>query len=72
MKTSYAVKWHEPDGRAYVGRLELGPRALHLVGDAGGARVDRQIGYDELHKAVWKRHKIREVRRGRCRVVCSS
>jgi len=48
MKTSYAVKWHEPDGQDYVGRLELGPRALHLVGDAGGARVDRQIGYDEL------------------------
>ena len=48
MKTSYAVKWDEPDGRAYVGRLELGPRALHLVGDAGGARVVRQIGYDEL------------------------
>lgn len=48
MKTSYAVKWREPDGQAYVGRLELGPRALHLVGDAGGARVDRQIGYDEL------------------------
>jgi len=48
MKTSYAVKWHEPDGQDYVGRLELGPRVLHLVGDAGGARVDRQIGYDEL------------------------
>ena len=48
MKTSYAVKWREPGGEAYVGRLELGPRALRLVGDAGGARVDRRIGYDEL------------------------
>jgi len=48
MKSSYAVKWREPGGKAYVGRLELGPRALHLVGDAGGARVDRRIGYDEL------------------------
>lgn len=48
METSYAVKWREPGGESYVGRLELGPRALHLVGDAGGAGVDRQIGYDEL------------------------
>jgi len=48
MKTSYAVKWREPDGRSYVGRLELGPRALHLVGGVGVASVDRQIGYDEL------------------------
>lgn len=48
METSYAVKWREPGGESYVGRLELGPRALHLVGDAGGVRVDRQIGYDEL------------------------
>lgn len=48
MNTSYAVKWREPDGQAFVGRLELGPRALHLVGDAGGTQVDRQIGYDEL------------------------
>ncbi len=48
MKTSYAVKWREPDGQTYVGRLELGRRALHLVGDTGGAGVDRQIGYEEL------------------------
>lgn len=45
MRTSYAVKWREPAGEAYVGRLELGPCALHLVGGAG---VDRRIGYDEL------------------------
>lgn len=48
MKTSYAVEWQEPDGQAYVGRLELGPRALHLVGNSGDVNVDRQIGYDEL------------------------
>ena len=48
MNTSYAVRWREPDGQAYVGRLELGPRALRLVGAAGGTQVDRQIGYDEL------------------------
>lgn len=48
MKTSYSVTWREPGGEAYVGRLEFGPRALHLVGDADGARVDRRIGYDEL------------------------
>lgn len=48
MKTSYAVKWHEPDGHAYVGRLELGARTLHLVGAGNGVKVDRQIGYDEL------------------------
>lgn len=48
MKSSYSVKWREPDGQAYVGRLELGARALHLVGDAGGVKADRRIGYDEL------------------------
>ncbi len=50
MKTSYAIKWREPDGQAYVGRLELGPRALHLVGDGANSTgaVDRQIRYEEL------------------------
>jgi hypothetical protein len=48
MKSSYAVKWREPGGEAYTGRLELRPRALHLVGAGGGASVDRQIGYAEL------------------------
>lgn len=48
MKTSYAVKWREPGGAAYVGRLELRPRALHLVGAGAGASVHRQIGYAEL------------------------
>jgi hypothetical protein len=38
----------KPDGNAYVGRLELGGRALRLVGDGCGRAGDRQIGYDEL------------------------
>jgi len=49
MNTTYAVKWREPDGSTYVGRLALGPRALRLEGRAsGGPVVDRQIGYEEL------------------------
>src|SRR5438552_14877029 len=48
MKTSYAVKWREAEGPAYVGRLELGPRALRLVGGGGGRAVERQLGYGEL------------------------
>lgn len=49
MNTTYAVKWREPDGSTYVGRLALGPRALRLEGRAsGGPAVDRQIGYEEL------------------------
>ena len=49
MKITYAVKWREPDGRTYVGRLALGPRTLHLEGRGPqGPVVDRQIGYDEV------------------------
>src|SRR2546421_11893458 len=48
MRTSYAVKWREPDGQTYIGRLELGPRAIHLVGDGDRGSVERQIGYEEL------------------------
>ena len=49
--TTYAVKWREPDGQTFIGRLALGPRTLRLVGrtpGAGGPTVDRQIGYAEL------------------------
>jgi hypothetical protein len=49
--TTYAVKWREPDGQTFVGRLALGPRAIRLVGRGRGAEgpaVDRRIGYDEL------------------------
>jgi hypothetical protein len=49
VKITYAVKWREPDGRTYVGRLALGPRALHLDGRGPqGPVVDRRIGYDEV------------------------
>jgi hypothetical protein len=49
MNTTYAVKWREPDGSTYVGRLALGPRALWLEGRASdGPVVDRHIGYEEV------------------------
>ena len=49
--TTYAVKWREPDGQTFIGRLALGHRTLRLVGRSPGAHgptVDRQIGYAEL------------------------
>ena len=49
--TTYAVKWREPDGQTFVGRLAFDPRAIRLVGrgrGAEGAPVERRIGYDEL------------------------
>jgi hypothetical protein len=49
--TTYAVKWREPDGQTFVGRLALGPRALHLEGRRRGAEgpaVNRRFGYEEL------------------------
>jgi hypothetical protein len=49
VSTTYAVKWREPDGRTYLGRLSLGTRALGLEGRrSGGPSVDRQIGYGEI------------------------
>jgi hypothetical protein len=48
---TYAVKWREPDGQTFIGRLALGPRTLRLVGRRPGAEgptVDREIGYTEL------------------------
>lgn len=49
--TTYAVKWREPDGQTFIGRLALGPRALRLEGRRRGAEgpaVERQFGYEEL------------------------
>ena len=49
--TTYAVRWREPDGQTFIGRLALGPRTLRLVGrtpGADGQAVERQIGYAEL------------------------
>jgi hypothetical protein len=49
VKTTYAVKWREPDGQTYVGSLALGPRTLRLEGRGpDGPAVDRQIGYEEV------------------------
>ena len=50
--TTYAVKWREPDGQTFVGRLVLGPRALRLDGrrrGVDGPPVERRFGYAELH-----------------------
>lgn len=56
VKTGYAVKWREQDGREYLGLLTLGPAILHLEGRGGeGPIVERQLARDEL----------REVRIGR-------
>lgn len=49
--TTYAVKWREPDGQTFIGRLALGPRAFRLVGrrrGADGPAVNRRVGYEEL------------------------
>ena len=49
MKTTYAVKWREPDGQTYLGRLALGLRTLDLAGrQRDGPAVHRQIAYEEL------------------------
>ena len=49
MKTTYAVKWREPDGQTYLGRLTLGARTLGLEGRRpDGPAVARQIGYEEI------------------------
>lgn len=49
MKTTYAVKWREPDGQIYVGSLALEPRKMRLEGRGlDGPLVDHQIGYEEV------------------------
>lgn len=48
MRTSYAVKWSEPNGGVYTGRLELLPKAFLLEGRNGSGPVTRQIDYEEL------------------------
>jgi hypothetical protein len=49
VRTTYAVKWREPDGQTFVGRLGFGPRTLRLEGrHPDGPVIDRQIGYEEL------------------------
>jgi hypothetical protein len=48
---TYAVKWREPDGQTFIGRLSLGPRTLLLDGRRRGVdepAVNRQFGYQGL------------------------
>ena len=48
---TYAVKWREPDGQRFVGRLSFGAAELRLDGRTpgpDGRAVTRQFGYDEL------------------------
>ena len=46
---TYAVKWREPGGQTYLGRLALGARALDLDGrQRDGPAVNRQIAYEEI------------------------
>jgi hypothetical protein len=49
--TTYAVKWREPGGETFIGRLAFGPHALGLDGRRSGANdppVYRRLRYDEL------------------------
>jgi hypothetical protein len=48
MHTSYAIKWQEPGGHVYNGRLELAPQSLRLSGHEGPEAVEREIGYADL------------------------
>lgn len=49
MRTTYAVKWREPDGQTFLGSLSLNARTLSLEGrSAAGPAVSRQIGYQEI------------------------
>lgn len=48
---TYAVKWREPSGQTFIGRLAFDPRTLRLDGRRSGANeppVNRQLRYDEL------------------------
>jgi hypothetical protein len=50
MKTSYAVKWREPGGHTYLGKLEFGPKSVVLEGRNGDERgVRRTIAFEELN-----------------------
>jgi len=49
MEASYAVKWREPGGRTFLGRLELAPPGLVLEGRNGGeAAVRRTIDVEDV------------------------
>ena len=49
--TTYAIKWREPSGQTFIGRLAFGARTLRLDGRRSGANeppVYRHLRYDEL------------------------
>ncbi|MCW2976803.1 MAG: hypothetical protein JWM06_2084 [Actinomycetia bacterium] len=49
MKTTYAVKWREPSGHTFLGRLEFSEEALVLEGRNGSeGAVVRTIAVQEL------------------------
>jgi hypothetical protein len=49
VKASYAVKWREPSGHTYLGKLEFEPSSLVLEGRNGDERgVRRTIAFGEL------------------------
>jgi hypothetical protein len=49
MTPSYAVKWREPDGHVYVGKLQFEPHALALEGrNSGEGTVRRTIDFAAL------------------------
>ena len=52
---TYAVRWREPDGRHFVGRLSFGAAELRLDGrqqESTGVVVVREFGFDELRAAT--------------------
>jgi hypothetical protein len=51
MNTSYAVKWREPSGQTFLGRLELGPSAFVLEGrDGAEDAVWRSIAFEDVER----------------------
>jgi len=48
MNPSYAVSWNGIDGMRCAGRLDLGDRAVNLIGTARGTRCDQTIAFDEI------------------------
>ena len=49
--TTYAVKWREPGGETFVGRLSLDPRTLAFDGRARGGKgtsVQRRFAHESL------------------------
>jgi hypothetical protein len=49
MTPSYAIKWREPDGHVFLGKLQFELHALVLEGRNGGDRaVRRTIDFDQL------------------------